>query len=330
MSKIAVIKPDHIGDFILSLPAFRAIGSKFNKFDLYSSPGNKFLYDYFLGTNINFCPVRLKYLQKDSSGIELDEFVYSVKDYDLIFLLRNDEFSCQVAERLKGRVVLTGDGEGHETLIQKRAIAPIVGSYSRQSMMWASSRRPHWPRNISNVGLSLSAGFFANKIPLIIWLETASTLIKEFGVGLKLIGGPLEHEELRQAARILGIEESRIVVGDSSLNDFFTKINDCDLVVGADSGTMHLISTLKPVLGVFTSSPWERFAPFGEANRIVYADVSCRPCIQFSKNAYNACLVRECSSLIKSSDLISAIFNNQGFEKYLSRNVSCILSPSSH
>lgn len=43
MTDVAVVKPDHLGDFVLSVPALRALQQKFGNYDLYAAPGNRFL-----------------------------------------------------------------------------------------------------------------------------------------------------------------------------------------------------------------------------------------------------------------------------------------------
>lgn len=59
-----------------------------------------------------------------------------------------------------------------------------------------------------------------------------------------------------------------------------------DLVIGADSGPIHLAAAAAAVAGplvvaVHGSTPWLRNGPYGEKGRVVYAGISCQPC--FSK-----------------------------------------------
>ncbi|MBU6452667.1 MAG: hypothetical protein KGS72_12850 [Cyanobacteria bacterium REEB67] len=56
-----------------------------------------------------------------------------------------------------------------------------------------------------------------------------------------------------------------------------------DLVVGADTGPVHLAAaTGRPlVVAVHGASPWTRNGPYGEKGRAVYKGIACQPC--FSK-----------------------------------------------
>jgi heptosyltransferase-2 len=309
MTDVAVVKPDHIGDFVLSVPALRALQRKFGNYDLHAAPGNRFLLEYFLPDGPALHPLRLAHLQKDGVGETMSDLISRLEGYALVVFLRDDPL-CQEAATILGRraVAPRGDNITHETRIQQRIAEPLVGQYSRTALMWEAGQAPQWPSQIRRIGFSLSAGFFANKIPMMIWIALARSLMARHGIEVKIIGGPLEADELQMTARLLNLHESDVILGNTKLSDFLDRVGECDVVVGADSGTLHLVSARTPVLGVFTSSPWQRFAPFGASNRVLYSAVPCSPCIQFSRDAYNGCVSRECAALITAADIEAALF----------------------
>lgn len=307
MNEIAVVKPDHLGDFVLSLPAMRALHERLGRFDLFAPPGNAFLHSHFLKEEAEFHPIRLAYLQKDGLGMAMAGLISQLEPYPLIVFLRDDGFCRTACEILGTRAILpNGDNTRHETRIQQLGVELLTGAYSRTTGFWPKNA-PTWPDKLSRVGISLSAGFFANKIAQTCWMALAERLKTRRNVAVSLIGGPLEKLELQLMARLLKLGPSDVIIGGSDLKAFHDKLSDCDVVVGADSGTLHLISTARPVLGLFTSSPWQRFSPFGRHNRVLYSDIPCSPCIQFSRDAYNACLSRECAAVFTPEDIESAL-----------------------
>lgn len=329
MTDVAVVKPDHIGDFVLSVPALRALQHKFGNYDLHAAPGNRFLLEHFLPNGPTLHPLKLAHLQKDGVGEAMSDLISRLEQYALIVFLRDDAL-CQEAASILGSRAVTprGDMITHETRIQQRVAEPLVGKYSRTALMWEATRAPQWPSQIRRVGLSLSAGFFANKMPMMTWLGLAQSLISSRDIEVKIIGGPLEADELRMTARLLNLPESDVILGNSKLSDFLDRVGECDVVVGADSGTLHLVSVRTAVLGVFTSSPWQRFAPFGASNRVLYSEVPCSPCIQFSRNAYNGCVARECAALISAADIEAALFAQGTTPPKLGRLLRVVYGPS--
>ncbi|WP_080403863.1 glycosyltransferase family 9 protein [Burkholderia ubonensis] len=331
MTDVAVVKPDHLGDFVLSVPALRALQQKFGNYDLYAAPGNRFLLEHFLPEGPALHPTKLAHLQKDGIGEGMPELIAQLKPYSLIVFLRDDGFCHEAASILGTRAVVPrSDNVNHETRIQQCVTEPLTGKYSRSSLMWpAAGSAPQWPSALRTVGISLSAGFFANKIPATTWMRLAQSLQSKLGIAIKLIGGPLEADELRMLARMLNLADSDVILGGAKLSDFHARVGECDVVVGADSGTLHLVSVCRPVLGVFTSSPWQRFSPFGASNRVLYSDVPCSPCIQFSKDAYNGCVIRECAALITAPDIEAALLaSGPGAKPKLGRLLHFVCGPS--
>jgi ADP-heptose:LPS heptosyltransferase len=214
----------------------------------------------------------------------------------------------------------------HETARQRDTLAPWTGHYSRTA--YAGWRPDAWPSVIDHVGICLSAGFTSNKLPTVFWHEFARLLSDCDVTQLCLIGGPQERAEAHLLARLLGGSVD-VLIGGADIEAFHARLGQCDVVVGADSGTLHLASMVVPVLGVFTSSPWWRYAPFGRHNRVVFAEVDCSPCIQFSRDAYNGCLTRECAALIAPRDLFAALWDDDDvIQNAMSPGVSFVAGPS--
>lgn len=313
MAEVAVIKPDHLGDFVLSLPAYRALVRAFGQFDLYAAPSNRFMAEHYLaGSNIKFHPLQLPHLAKDKSVSANDDQIRDVcKSHETVLYLRDDGALDEFANEFPGRFhPMKRRPLDHETNLQRSFLKTWIGHYSRTELADPDGAR--WPTTVRHVGLVLSAGFTSNKLPLVFWLKLARLLVAKCGVNLTIIAGPLEKTEASMLHRLLAVDACRIVIGGSDLRTFFAELSSCDVAIGADSGSLHLVSTALPVLGLFTSSPWVRYAPFGRHNRVIAANVPCSPCIQFSLEAFNGCVSRECAGMISPADAANALLSTPG------------------
>ena len=300
-----MVKPDHLGDFVLSIPALRAIHRRLGHFDLFTPPENHFLSRYFL-PDVTPLPMKLRHLTKGAGGVAFSAYHADLARYPLVIFLRDDQVIREAASDLPGRTIHPRGSNGlHETLIQKRAIMPVVGGYSRTELFGGDGGS--WPKDVRCVGICLSAGFFSNRLPFLQWLRVAR-MLQGRRIRIKIIGGPMEADDVRLMVRALRLDGCDAVIGGFDLDGFFKAIDACDVVVGTDSGTLHLVSVRRPVMGIFTSSPWRRFAPFGARNRVICSVVPCSPCAQFSRDALNGCLSQECAALLEPRDICDAIF----------------------
>lgn len=125
------------------------------------------------------------------------------------------------------------------------------------------------------------------------WIELACRFQKELGAGIVLVGGPSD-----RAANVhiyKGIEDASgrpdllaDITGETNFIDLLALFERSALVLGADTGPLHLACALAAgggpaVLAIHGASPWGRNGPYGRAGRVAacHLDLSCQPC--FSK-----------------------------------------------
>jgi heptosyltransferase-2 len=167
--------------------------------------------------------------------------------------------------------------------------------------------------------LCISAGYPTNRWANTHWLKLARLIAKR-GIALTLIGGPGEGRDLRLISANLVDVRHKILEGGSDFGRFFDGLHDIDLVIASDGGTAHLCSMKKPVLSVFGSSPWRRFAPFGWNNVVITRNLVCSPCVQFSTQEINGCLTRECMAGI-TPEAVLAVATSNGLDFSMARGV---------
>jgi ADP-heptose:LPS heptosyltransferase len=305
LTKIAVVKPDHLGDLILSSPAIRAAQRHFSSITLFVSDSTRALAQFlFPATELH--SINLSHLARSSAVAINDARVVSeLSGYELVLWLRDDPPIRALADAIWARHDFAGGGHlTHQSAIDQRMMVKHVGGYSRTEHFGPGPIR--WPSPIKSVGLCVAAGFPTNRWANTYWLELA-TALADAGHSLTLIGGPGERRDIALLQRCLGGRPVRALIGGADFRAFQDALRDIDVVVATDGGTAHICSLTKPVLSVFGSSPWRRYAPFGRENLVVTRDLSCSPCLQFATDGVNGCVTRECLTGLTPGQVLTVL-----------------------
>jgi hypothetical protein len=308
MSRVGILKPDHLGDLVLATPAIRAIAQHFGDPVLYVGSPNVSL-ARFLFPRAEIRTVSFPHLAKSGGGpLDVQRLANDLNQHRHVFCLRDDPVLRSIVDGLDTDVVtVQGSHETHETAIQKDAVCQRVPNYSRTSLF--SGRPVLWPSALARVALCIAAGYPTNRWPNACWLELATALVDR-GIEVTFVGGPGERKDLALLSASMGQLPHRIVHGGADFAAFYAGLADVDLVIASDGGTAHLCSLAKPVLSIFGSSPWRRYAPFGWSNVLLTRDVPCSPCVQFSTDMVNGCLTRECINAIKPAQVVRVLESN--------------------
>ncbi len=312
--KIAIVKPDHLGDLILSAPAIRVLQERLacNEIDLFVSPHalklGQFLFSDLAEQGLNLKTIVYPHLEKQNSdNLKLP----LLEDYDSIISLRTDhlmtpDYFRAMAKRMHFQ---TQNENIHETEIQKKCILPVIGDYSIEEYFFKKTKNYQKPKNISSIGLCISAGHSINSWSIYQWYDLAINLISKFNKKICLIGGPAEHKELLILKKLLSLEDTQIIVGGSDFNKFGHDLESVDIIIATDSGSAHICSLWKPIVSIFGPSPHFRFAPFGQFNKVISLNLSCSPCLQFSKTHLNLCATKECLNSVTINQVIQLLLH---------------------
>ena len=117
------------------------------------------------------------------------------------------------------------------------------------------------------------------------WCQLATRLAIEHQYGIILVGGPGEF------ATSLEIEESLIkqgqtgvlnLTGRTSLLDLVALFPQADLVIGGDTGPLHIAAAAPAphVVGIFGSTPRHRNGPYGKNATAIGLNLDCQPCFK--------------------------------------------------
>jgi heptosyltransferase-2 len=304
--RVAVIKPDHLGDLILSSPVIKAIAARYPDTTVFVASRTRPLAEY-LFPDLCILTLDLPHLQKfgkiTPNGAPA---LTSLLDFDLVYFLRNDQVLTPGWAKLVANhaVIIKDRPDVHETQLQAEAVRSSGVQVDVPDTFPGVKPFPKEPRRI---GLCISAGFYANRWITMRWVELAR-LLRERGVEIVVVGGPAETDEARTICRLLKLDpEQSVITGSSDFPDFLGKIRELDLIVATDGGTAHICSLAAPVLSLFGGSPFQRFAPFGRHNRLVTRLLPCSPCCQYHESVLNLCVTTECVTQILAASVVHAI-----------------------
>jgi heptosyltransferase I len=118
--------------------------------------------------------------------------------------------------------------------------------------------------------------------PIEKWCSLGTMLSQQLGYRIAIVGGASEQpinirieEELR-ASKVLPLN----LTGQTALLDLIALFQGSDLVIGGDTGPLHLAAATNApiVIGLYGSTSGRRNGPFGEGNEAIALNLSCQPC----------------------------------------------------
>jgi ADP-heptose:LPS heptosyltransferase len=139
------------------------------------------------------------------------------------------------------------------------------------------------------------------------WAAIADAL-HDRGMTVVLTGGPAERDLVDTIAAAMR-RPPLISVGEASIGQLTALYARCTLVLGVDSGPLHLaVAAGTPTIALFGPGDWQRFGPWGDRERqiVVRSGLWCSPC-----GVLDACprgtAPSECMALIRARDVLASI-----------------------
>jgi heptosyltransferase-2 len=305
---LAIVKPDHLGDLVLSSAAIRAMLNAQPDAHLYIASRNIALARH-LFPDAEIRSIDFPHLAKaGSAGSPLPDLA----GYDLVTVLRYDQVLTRdwMDMRTRAALMAVDTNDNHQSLMDYTVAYFIAGDYDIDEAFFGSRLQrvvEKAERPIRRVGLSIGSGFHANAWPVTYW-ATLARLLLDRADEVVVLGGPGEREK---AAFILdrlgGSARARMEIGGADIGAFIAVADDMDLIVASDGGTAHLCSLVTPMLSVFGPSPFRRYAPYGRLNKLLTRELPCTPCCQYASMLVNGCLTTECMTGLRPKDVLMAM-----------------------
>lgn len=146
------------------------------------------------------------------------------------------------------------------------------------------------------------------------WVSLAVRLSGTYKCRLILVGGPAEvssNQSISQAIESkLPQQKVLNLTGQTSLLDLVALFRQVDLVVGADTGPLHLAAatSVPKVVGVFGSTPALRNGPYGQQCATVHLNLECQPC--YSKTCKYGTVA--CLTELEASTVLETVISKLG------------------
>jgi heptosyltransferase-2 len=150
--------------------------------------------------------------------------------------------------------------------------------------------------------------------PVAKFASVARDLIDD-GASLVIVGGPDDRERASQLEELVGCCDRVLnLAGTTTIHETAGVLEACDLVLGNDSGPVHIAAAMQtPVVAVFGPSnarAWGPYTPPGEPtlHTIVSLDLPCQPCFYrvHSLGLREGCGPRPCLTNLNSERVTEA------------------------
>jgi ADP-heptose:LPS heptosyltransferase len=129
------------------------------------------------------------------------------------------------------------------------------------------------------VGVHVSGGRPSKQWHADRFASAASRIATERAATIVLTGGPADRDLVQDVERMLTGIAVVNTAGAMDLVDLAALLSELDVLVTGDTGPMHLAAAVgTPVVALFGPSDPGRYGPRATDERVLYADVPCRPC----------------------------------------------------
>lgn len=160
------------------------------------------------------------------------------------------------------------------------------------------------------IGLSIGGGWFLNWWPVENYVRLAEKVKKQYpDAAIILVGGNAEKKLEKGFAKTADFEYIS-AIGRADIGQMLALYEKMDVVVTNDGGPMHMATAAKtPVIALFGPSPHLRFGPLGTENIIITKKYPCSPCPQFVKGQAPHCQDNQCMKAITVEEVYQAVLN---------------------
>lgn len=309
LRRILVLKTDHVGDFLLCLPAVRDFAAAAPRAEV----------GFAVGTANVPLAERIPWIREvhayDSPRYARgavpspDGRLHDIlaRSWDLVIDLTNDPASALAAlrrpsrhrldlgtYRLRQKVkALAGRGRGlrdeHVTRVFYRtlgmdppeAIVP-EGLALREAERREASRllARGWPGDGPVAAVHAGATWEFRRWPEARFADVCRELERR-GFAAVLVGGPDDRPVSEAVARAAGLRAERVLAGATDLPTAAAVLERCAVLVANDGGLMHLAAAQgTPVVGIFGPQTPATFGPLGARSRALWKRRDCAPCGQ--------------------------------------------------
>ncbi len=316
-NRILLLRPDHLGDVLLTTPAIRALRAAHPQTEIHALVGS-----WSANVLANFSEIDVVltlpypgFTRRDKPGwrspyqlaIESARILRRI-GYDTALILRPDHWWGALLAHIAGiprRIgynlpdvapFLTERYEPqheHAVVQSARLVEPLTGTLKPDELelrfpvaeadrAWVDGYLAEWGINRGTplIAVHPGSGTWVKQWDNAKWSRVADTLAEQRGAVIILTGGDHELPLCRRIAAQMK-NQPIIMAGDTTLGSLAAIFERCDVVLGADSGPLHLaVAVDAPTVALFGPADPVEFGSWGsrERHQVLYTNIGCRPC----------------------------------------------------
>ncbi|GAB4558774.1 MAG: glycosyltransferase family 9 protein [Anaerolineae bacterium] len=317
VERVLVIRPDHLGDLLFTVPALRLLRQRFPQAHIATlvGPWGKEVAEGFPWIDeILTCPFPGFTRKAKPSAWHPYRLLISTARrlcrhrFDMAIVLRSDHWWGAWLAAWANIPVRVGYAtpdvrpflthpleyvEGQHAVQQNLRLVdpeidsaqaedwPLQFSSSAADHAWAKEQLSRLSRPI--VAIHPGAGAAIKRWREAAWSRVADALVERWQASIVITGGPGE-VILGEAVAAKMRHKALVLAGKTSLGQLAALFAQCDLVLGPDSGPLHLaVAVGVPTVHLYGPADPSLFGPWGPAHRhrVIQSDWACAPCHRF-------------------------------------------------
>jgi len=278
--RILIHRADEIGDMVLTLPALRSIIQQFPHSEIViwaKTPA------------LSLLEAEPGIFQRISEGLQPDG------KFDLMIDFRESEKSLAFAQKSKIRYRLNRGsirlknrktGHPHEIETNFQVIAPLLNDSKLFSAPLFIPNRKQDQADlflqrlaIEKFGIiHIGAGKLLKRWSLDGFKSLAELMHQKYGWDVVFVGAENDRKQVEKIQSQLSFTTFSFI-GEGDLLAYAGLCRRCQVMVGNDSGPMHIASNLEvPCVALFGPSEQKVFGPVSPKTKVIHHQLECNPC----------------------------------------------------
>lgn len=314
-NRILVIRPDHLGDVLLTVPAFRALRRQHPNAEIHALVG-PWSAEVLAPVNEVDLVLTVPFpgFTRDGKSSLIKPYVLAHTTarklrrigYDSVYILRRDHWWGALVAHLAGIPNRVGYDLPDSNLFLNRKVAYQRDHAVRENLRLISADAAANPPSQINypvfedARIAIHDLFHENRInrqnPFFVlhvgsgspiknwddekWAKVADAIADGLGGTAILTGSPAERATAERIASHMK-NPAAILAGATDLPGLAALLSEAKLTLGSDSGPLHLAAAVgTPTVALFGPADPAEFSPWGnpERQRVLTSDIACRPC----------------------------------------------------
>lgn len=156
-----------------------------------------------------------------------------------------------------------------------------------------------------NIAVNPFAGYPTKEWGVDKFSDLVNKLFDKYGKKIVLIGGPKDIDKGKELVKMVGKDKVLNLIGKMKLDKTAALLSECDILIGCDSGPMHIAAAVGcDTIALFGPTDEKRWRPYGKGKHVVVKkDIDCSPCGLLNKCKFG----KKCMDMIEVKDVMKEV-----------------------